>query len=278
RSESDLTGLFSRLFDQANREVASGFVAMSGTPIVTESAEKGRHWIFLNVLGAFVKSWDEHGRQFRAEYDELHRHVSAFVQEAGQTEILVNYIVYGDRLPDAEKLNLRGVACQAFDQAGMLRVPELDFKGNPKRVERILTTDYKNNLDWKTLAGQRDFEALQIAARPMLDTEVFSVSAEYDALNRPTQVTLCDGTVIVPTYNEANFLASLKAQIRGEGRFIEFLKDQDYDAKGQRQFAHYGNEIFTRYFYDARTFRLSNLLTHRSGSDPATQALQDLHF
>ena len=278
RSESDLSGRFSKLFDSAEREVASGFAGMSGTPIVTESAEKGRHWIFPNVLGALVKSWDEHGRQFRAEYDELHRPVSSFVQEAEQSEILINYVVYGDSLPNGQQLNLLGVACQVFDQAGTMRVPENDFKGNPKRVERIFAADYKNNLDWKTLAGQLDFKALQIAAKPILETEVFSASSEYDALNRPTQVMLCDGTVIVPAYNEANFLASLKAQIRGEGKFIEFLKGQDYDAKGQRQFAHYGNEIFTRYFYDAKTFRLANLVSHRSGDDPDTQALQNLHY
>ena len=97
-------------------------------------------------------------------------------------------------------------------------------------------------------------------------------------MNRPTQVTLPDGTVILPKYNEANFLASLRAQIRGQGNFIEFLKKQDYDAKGQRQFAQYGNEVFTRYFYDPSTFRLTNLLTYKSGTDPQTQSLQNLNY
>ena len=98
RSESDLTGRLSKMFDQAQREVASGFVGMAGTPIVGDSAEKGRRWTFQNVLGALVKTWDEHGRQFRAEYDNLHRPISAFVQQAGQAEILFNYVVYGDHL------------------------------------------------------------------------------------------------------------------------------------------------------------------------------------
>ncbi|MBS0299124.1 MAG: VCBS repeat-containing protein [Proteobacteria bacterium] len=278
RSESDLTGRFSKMFDQEQREVASGFVGMAGTAIVGDSAEKGHRWTFQNVLGALVKTWDEHGRQFRAEYDELHRPVSTFVQQAGQADILFNYVVYGDRLANAQQLNLLGTAHQIFDQAGLVRVPELDFKGNPKSVDRVLAKDYKNDLDWSTLSGQPNVAAVQAAADPVLETEVFTASSLYDALNRPTRVTLPDGTIIVPTYNEANFLASLKAQVRGQGNFIEFLKGQDYDAKGQRQFAHYGNEVFTRYFYDPKTFRLTNLLTHKSGVDPQTQGLQNLNY
>jgi YD repeat-containing protein len=254
---------------------------MAGAPIIGDSAEKGRRWTFQNVLGALVKTWDEHGRQFRAEYDGLHRPVSTFVQQAGQAEILFNYVVFGDRLGDdnARQLNLLGTAHQIFDQAGMVRVPELDFKGNPKFVDRVLAKDYKSSLDWSALPAQPDVAAVEATANPTLEiAEVFTASSQYDALNRPTRVTLPDGTVIVPTYNEANFLATLRAQIRGLGNFVEFLKGQDYDAKGQRQFAHYGNEAFTRYFYDPNTFRLTDLLTYKTGTDPQTQGLQNLNY
>ena len=280
RSETDLTGRFSKLFDQLQREVASGFTGMAGQPIQSKSAEKGERWTFQNVLGAMVKTWDEYGREFRMAYDNLHRPLSAFVSEdGGETEILFNYLVYGDRHPDAEALNLLGVPCQIFDQAGMVRVPEQDFKGNPKRIERILAKDYKQSLDWAVVANVSDFTDIQPIADPALEVgEVFTASAQYDALNRPIQVTLPDNTVILPTYNEANFLASLQAQIRGQGDFIYFLKEQDYDAKGQRQFAHYGNDVFTKNFYDPQTFRLNKLLTHRSADDPKTKSLQNIHY
>jgi len=279
RSESDLTGRFSKLFDQQQREVANGFVGMMGIPIYGKSAEKGKRWTFMNVLGALVKTWDEYGREFRAEYDVIHRPISTFVKESGKAEILFNYVVYGDRLPNAEQQNLLGVAHQIFDQAGMVRVPELDFKGNPVTVERVLAKDYRNSIDWSNLAVQPNYSAIQTAANPALEvTERFTASSQLDALNRPTQVTLPDNTIILPKYNEANFLDSLQAQIRGQGAFIEFLKNQDYDAKGQRQFAHYGNNVFTRYFYDPKTFRLSNLLTYQSGSDPEAAGLQNLKY
>ena len=279
RSESDLTGRLSKMFDQEDREIANGFVGMAGTPIVGESAEKGRRWTFQNVLGALVKTWDEHGRQFKAGYDILHRPVSSWVQEAGQAEILFNYVVYGDRHPNAEQQNLLDVAHEIFDQAGLVRIPELDFKGNPKLVERVLSKDYQNSLDWTSLAAQPNYAAIQATANPALEIgEVFTASSQYDALNRPTQVTLPDGTVLSPAYNEAGFLASLQAKVRGQGPYVDFLKDQDYNAKGQRQFARHGNDVFTRYLYDPNSFRLTDLLTYNSGDDPDTQALRKAHY
>lgn len=278
RSETDLSGRFTKLFDPIGREVASGFAGMLGISISGESAEKGRRKSFVNVLGALVKTWDEHGRQFRTEYDELHRPVGVWVQESGQDEVLFTYMVYGDRHPEAVQRKLLGRIHQIFDQAGMVRIPEADFKGNPKRVERVLARAYKSGVDWSLLSGQPDYGALQAAAQTLLESsEVFAAAAEYDALNRPVRAELPDGTVIVPAYNEANFLSSLKAQCRGEGDWIEFLKNQDYNAKGQRQFAHYGNDLVTRYFYDAKSFRLTDLMTRKAGG-PVAESMQALRY
>lgn len=279
RSERDLTGRFSRVYDQAQREVGSGFAAMPGIQIFSESAERGGSWAFINVLGAVVRTWDDKGRKLRTEYDVLHRPLSAFVQEQGQAEILFNHIVYGDRHPDAVALNLLGVPHLVFDQGGMIRVPELDFKGNPHSADRILARDYQQYLDWSAVAAETQYGAIQAAAEPDLEmAEVFTSTSLYDALNRPTRVTLPDGTVLVPTYNEIGLLARLQAQLRGNGALIEFLKEQDYNAKGQRQFARYGNDLLSRYFYDPQRFRLTNLLTYDADADPSTDALQDLHY
>jgi len=278
RSEVDLTGRTTRMFDQLQRRAGGGFTGMAGTPVYAESAEQGARWTFLDVLGGAVRSWDEHGRTFRVEYDALHRQTAAFVQQAGQPEILFNYTVYGDRHPNAVQLNLVGIAHQVFDTAGMLRVRAIDFKGNPTSVERVLARDYKSAPDWAALAAQPDYASIEAAAAPALVTsEPFLAGAAYDALNRPVQVTLHGGTVLSPVYNEANFLASLRVQIEGRGPFVECLAEQDYDAKGQRRLARYGNGLITRYSYDPRTFRLTNLVTLKSGA-PASGSLQDLHY
>jgi RHS repeat-associated protein len=277
RTRTDLTGRFTTVFDALEREVSSGFVAMAG-PILASSAEKGRRWIFRDVLGALVALWDEHGREARTDYDALHRPISEFAREAGGPELLVQHIVYGDQHPTGAALRLLGAMHLLFDQAGMVRIPEADFKGNPKRAERILARDYQHTLDWTAVAHQT-FSNIELTAKLQLEaSEVFATAAEYDALNRPTRVTLADGTVLLPAYNRAGFLSTLQAQIRGQGGFTDFLKDQDYDAKGQRQFAQHGNDVVTRYFRDPKTFRLTSFVTHPLGANPDTQAVQHVTY
>ncbi|MCQ6557498.1 SpvB/TcaC N-terminal domain-containing protein [Paenibacillus mendelii] len=279
RSDSDLSGRFSRLFDQIGREAASGFNGMSGIPMWSDSAERGRRWSFFNVLGALVKSWDQHGRRFRTEYDSLHRPVGIFAEEPGRGEFLFRYLLYGDRHPDARRLNLLGVTHQVYDQAGRIEIPESDFKGNPKRVERILAKDYKQAPDWRAACSQTDYQAVQDAASPSLAMdEVFASATEYDALNRPIQMRLPDGSVMVPEYNEGNFWNKLSVQVRGQGSWIDCLKGQDYDAKGRRLSARYGNDIETRYEYDPESLRLTGMLTYPLGSNPELHALQNMQY
>lgn len=161
RSELDISGRNSALYDQLGRKVASSFVGMTGTPISSSSAETGQRWLFQNVLGGLVQAWDDHGRSFWVDYDELYRPLSVFVQDAGQNKILFNYVVYGDRHPNAVQLNLLGAAYQVFDQAGMIEVPAIDFQGNPTSVQRVLAKDYTRLPDWSTLAAQTSYAALQ---------------------------------------------------------------------------------------------------------------------
>ncbi|MDR3736355.1 MAG: SpvB/TcaC N-terminal domain-containing protein, partial [Acidobacteriaceae bacterium] len=279
RSENDLTGRHSRTFDQLGREVMSGFTAMAGIPIYSETAEKGRRWSFHTALGELYKSWDENGREFSAEYDVIRRPVSVKVREANNPEITFNYIVYGDRLPNPTERNLLGVAYLTFDQGGLLRTEELDFKSTPVRVATVLAQDYKHSIDWSDLANETDLAALEARASRTLEADTpFIVRSEYDALDRPTKVSLPDGSVFVPRYDEANMLTSLKAQIRGHGEFVEFLKGQEFDAKGQKQWTHLGNDVISRYFYDPRTFRLERLFTGSPSSDGQSDALQDLRY
>ena len=83
-------------------------------------------------------------------------------------------------------------------------------------------------------------------------------------------MTLPDGTVMVPSLQRGQLPVRAAGADRGfQDRFVEFLKGQEYDAKGQRQFAHYGNDVLIRYLYDPDTFRLTDLLTVHVGEDPA---------
>ena len=278
RVQQDLTGRFSATYDHLDREVATAFVAMHGGPVTSTSAEKGQRWIFPDVSGAVLKTWDASDRELRTQFDALRRPTGMLVSEPGQPDRVWQCVVYGDRLPNARQLNLLGIPHLTFDQSGEVRIPALNFKGLPARVERLLTRDYRDVVDWSAVLNENDVANVQAVADLDLDTsEVFAATGTYDALGRPIQVTLPDDTVVEPRYHVGGMLANLRARIRGQGPWIEFLRDQDYDATGKRQFAHLGNDLLTRYFYDPQTFRLVRLLTHGADSSAAA-ALQDLNF
>jgi RHS repeat-associated protein len=279
RTETDLLGRFARVFDQKDRLVSEGYVNMLGATIYSRSAEKGEYRVFTDVAGRLVRLWDNDQREFYLTYDALRRPVSSFIAEGGST-FLFNHILYGDQLPDAQarSLNLKGVPFRTYDQAGMMDLKQVDFKGMPMAVERRLAKEYKTIVEWNVLYGLNNLAAIDAAAAPLLEEENFIAAGTYDALGRPMRTVLPDGTVIRPTYNEANGLDKLEAQVRGRGEYRVFLAQQDHDAKGQRRFAEYGNGLITRYFYDPRTFRLQQLVTCKKGEDPATQSLQSLRY
>ncbi len=97
-------------------------------------------------------------------------------------------------------------------------------------------------------------------------------------MSRPITVTLPDKSVVKPIYNEANSLESLQIKKMGEGNFVIFLENQDYDAKGQRQSVKYGNGAITKYFYDPKTFRLTDLITKLDENDQDSEAIQNIKY
>ena len=133
-----------------------------------------------------------------------------------------------------------------------------------------------------------DLEALEEAIGAELEDETFISDTTYDALNRPATVTTphtqempCN--TIRPTYNEANLLEKMDANLRGAKDaygnpvWTPFVTNIDYDAKGQRERIDYGTSgprVTTTYTYDPLTFRLMNLKTIRGASD----TLQDLFY
>ena len=73
----------------------------------------------------------------------------------------------------------------------------------------------------------------------------------------------------------ASFLEKVNVKLRGATTATNFVSNIDYDAKGQRERIQYGNGATTRYSYDPKTFRLTQLYTTRnSGVD----ILQDLNY
>lgn len=115
---------------------------------------------------------------------------------------------------------------------------------------------------------------------PARENQEFAGSTQFDALNRPIILTAPDNSTIRPIYNEANLLNGMEVNLQGAATATPFIKNIDYDAKGQRQLIRYGNDVITTYEYDHKTLRLIHLRTDRGNSFPTAQpkGIQNLFY
>jgi RHS repeat-associated protein len=274
RVELDIEGNQRSVMDAKDRIVMRYDYDLLGHRIHQASMEAGQRWMLNNVAGKPIRMWDSRDHVLRTTYDALHRPTQLFVKTGSDPEILTEKTVYGEGQGDAK--NYRGRIYQHFDSAGVATNGAFDFKGNLLSSMRQLVQDYKTIPDW--------------AGNPALETEVFSSSSRYDALNRPIQLVAPHSNqpqtklnVIRPGYNEANLLERMDVWL-GQATEPTALLDPpsanfhvvtniDHDAKGQRTLIEYGNGAKTEYTYDEKTFRLVHLKTTRGGA-----VLQDLFY
>jgi len=244
--------------DQQGRIVMLYEYDMLGNRIHQSSMEAGERWMLNDIAGKPLYAWDSRQHRFHSEYDQLRRPTLSFLREGGAgPEILVGRTVYGETRPNPETNNLRGQAIQVFDQAGVGTSDEYDFKGNLLHSQRQLAQLYNTTLNW--------------AGAVQLEAEIYNSWTRYDALNRPTEFTTPDDSVIRHAFNEANLLERVEANLRGaqqDGELVwtPFVTDIDYNAKGQRTLIDYGNGVRTTYEYDPLSFRLIRQITRRNAA------------
>jgi RHS repeat-associated protein len=271
------------------------------------SMEAGTKWMLNDVAWKPIRSWDNRGHTFSTEYDVLRRPLRSFVIDADPTnpnqELLTERLVYGEQHPQDESLNLRGKLYLQLDQAGNMRNERHDFKGNLLSASRRLAKQYEQVIDWRVVDEDHaafpinakekiNPIALEAALKPLLeDDETFISQSTYDALNRPIQIIFPHSSkagtklnVSQPVYSETNLLervdtwleldAEPSALLDPSNAIQHFVRNIDYNAKGQRKLIEYGNGVTTTYDYDEATFRLRHLQTLRGGNEK----MQDLFY
>ncbi len=264
RTDLDIRGLPLAITDARGNRVMSYTYDLLKRRLHSNSPDAGERWNLPNAAGNSIRAWDSREQAFRTTYDPLQRPTHLFVQRSGSVEVLVERSVFGEALSEAAKpLNLLGKVYQQYDGAGVVTNEAFDFKGNLFRASRRLAREYKATIDWTVLKDLTDTGEIESAAEAFLENETFTQSTAYDALNRPASVTLPDQTEIQPAFNEANLLEQVKARLRGAADWTTFVKDIDYNAKGQRERIEYGNSVVTKYEYNEVTFRLESLKTTR---------------
>jgi RHS repeat-associated protein len=260
----DIEGNQRDVIDALDRVVMHYEYDLLGNRIYAVSMDAGARWTLNDVAGKARYAWDSRDHRLRTSYDVLGRPTEVYLRTGGAPETLASRTVYGDSQPNADTHNLRGKPYQAYDGAGVVTTAGYDFKGNPLRSSRQLTVDYKSTPDWSTTVR--------------LEPETFTTRTSFDALNRPIAQTTPDNSTTRRTYNEANLVDTIAANLRGETEagqpiWTPFVTNVDYNAKGQRQRITYGNGVATTYDHDPLTFRLTRLRTRRGH-----EHLQDLAY
>ncbi len=247
---------------------------MLGNKVYQHSMDAGQRWLLTNIMGNPLRTWDERNHEFQYFYDVMHRPTQSKAAGGDGINALNNIfarIIYGENLltpnraneAELQEVNVLGKPVQHFDTAGLIHTAEYDFKGQPKAKTRKLFINYKAVANWIDANLINDLEA-----------ESFTFTTETDALGRVTKQTAPDLSVITPSYNEAGLLNSEKVLHKNPDNSTTetvYIKDIDYNEKGLRQKIIYGNDVSTRFYYDALTFRLNRLKTKRLNND----ALQD---
>jgi RHS repeat-associated protein len=244
---------------------------IAGRKLSIDSQDAGLKQIFLAVDDQPLQTWDANDHTTEMTYDGLRRPIELWATEAQQPRRLVQRTIYGESagaaVTDPVAHNLRGQVYEVYDEAGKVQNTCYDFKGNLLQSSRQLLQAYKTRVDW----GQ--------TPTPALESTVYTAETTYDALNRVVNSTAPDGSVYGIRYNEANLLEQVAvelwdhAQGQREAETV-FIKNVDYNARGQRTRIQYGNGVATTYEYDTDTFRLQRLSTWRNGRE----RLQDLHY
>ncbi len=285
RTVLDIEGMPKSVIDPLDRTCQTYAWSIAGQLLAESNIDKGDRWSIATVLGEMLRRWDQRGQMFAADYDVLRRPTHLFLTVAS-TQTTLERRYYGDdagvSAPQVD--NLKGRPIAIYDGAGLQKLGPYDFKGNLRGGARKLTllANASATPDWSALDGVTSAataEGTTVVA--LLEPTEYVETRLYDALNRITQLVTHDTSEFTPTYNDAGLLEAVDVRIRGASVATSFVKNIDYDAKGQRTLIEYSKDggdnaaFATAYTYDALTFRLKRLVTTRVS--PST-TLQDLRY
>ncbi|MBP9881834.1 MAG: hypothetical protein KBF32_00435 [Chitinophagales bacterium] len=253
---------------------------MLGNLVYQSSKDAGQRWLLNNILSKPLRTWDERKHEFQYLYDIAQRPTHSKVLGGDGPAPLDNIfdrVMYGESLltgirTDANRFNeaalqtrnILGQVIQHYDTAGIVDTPNYDFKGQPLTTTRKLFKKYKEVANWIDSNLVNDLEP----------GTGFTFATQTDALGRITQQTAPDGSIITPSYNEAGLLDGESVLHPGAANPSVYIKDIDYNEKGQRHKIVYGNDVNIKFYYDKETFRLKRLESKRNNGD----LLQDWHY
>ena len=224
------------------------------------SMDGGDENSLLDAMGNLVYSWKSRVIWFKFAYDALGRQTEEWKRLPGNQKILLAKKTYGEAESDGKAKNLRGQLIAVFDQAGVHRSLDFDFKGNCIRSSLQCTSDFKSVIDWSKEVG--------------LLPRVYENQSRYDAFDRAFSATDPLGNITSKMFNRAGRLISVFSQPRSSTPPTCYVSDTRYSAEGEHLLIKYGNGNVASWVHDDISGRLlrSKLINAQGG------VLQDLNF
>jgi RHS repeat-associated protein len=293
RSEYDIQGNLLSITDPLGRKAFAYRYDLAGRRWRVDGIDVGRRDTVLDALGRSVEARDGKGALTLAAFDASTRPTHLWARDDAASPVtlrqLIEYGDDGDRTAARER-NLLGRAARHHDEAGLVTVEQVDFKGNVLESTRrviadapILAAYDRAAADgWRVVPFRVDWEQADGDAE-LLEPTAYRTSTTYDALDRVTRRILpldVEGRrrEVRPTYNRAGRLDQIRLD---DAVYVERIA---YDAKSRRTLVAYGNGVMTRHAYDPRTSRLTRLRSERytlagdASYRPSGQPLQDYGY
>ncbi|MFH1441355.1 MAG: RHS repeat-associated core domain-containing protein, partial [Candidatus Omnitrophota bacterium] len=188
-----------------------------------------------DLLGNLIKQIDAKGQELTFEYDQLNRLTKKTRDDGRGTRDEVKYIY-----DDSSKDNCIGRLSKVEDQSSS---NESFYDKLGRAIKSVKT----------------------------IDNEQFTISREYDILNRLTKLIYPDGSLVNYSYDTNSGLLERVFAMEHGLSTMDYIKNTTYNAKGQIKNITYGNGVTTNYTY-GQDLRLSRILTQ------GTSNLQDLNY
>ncbi|GJC90396.1 tRNA(Glu)-specific nuclease WapA [Colletotrichum liriopes] len=242
----NVAGHLAETLDSKGRLVEALTTDLLGRVLFRVGMDTGAAFSFFDCMNRPVLAVDTRNWRRLTTYDCIGRETELLLSQDGGTEILAQSIRYGDKLEDAERLNLRGEVVTICDQSGVRENKRFDFKGNCLAHSIQFAADYKGIIDWNKDPG--------------LESAVHARCETFDALDRLVLSENGDGGLTRRYYGISGQLQKV-AWKRSDGPegtdWVDYMSNVIYEADGRTKQILYGNGVLATLEYDVLSRALS---------------------
>jgi hypothetical protein len=228
--------------------------------MIWDNVDSGIHISFFDIRGLLLKKWDSRGFCISTTYDNHGRHIYQYVSgEEGKLKMdnRVHQFHYGDFITDAAVNNLNGKTVIIEDASGRTENLIYNITNNLLSQKKTFLVDYKQQPDWRK--------------SPALEDTHHQTTWQFNAVNKITLLQTADGTQQKYHYNLVLQPIGLTTTFSDKTQ-IAHIKSLDYNAQGQEEKIHYGNDVVVKHYFEKTTHRVIKIQSkNKSG-----KLLQDL--